>query len=61
MKKTMILTLAVLGMVLGTFAVVQPALANEPCTHFTDQYGCNVADCGDCIAWSCEEESQCAD
>ncbi|MCE7055151.1 hypothetical protein LZF95_10730 [Algoriphagus sp. AGSA1] len=63
MKKMMILTLAVLGMVLGSFAVVQPAMANmnDPCTHFEDEYGCDVADCGDCIAWACDNEEQCAD
>ncbi len=53
MKKFMILSLAVLGMVLGSIAIVQPAKADGPCTHFKDQYGCDVADCGECIAWSC--------
>ncbi len=61
MKKTMILALAVLGMVLGSLMVTQPVLANDPCTHFEDEYGCDVADCGDCIAWSCDNEDQCAD
>lgn len=53
MKKTMFLSLAVLGMVVGSIAIVQPAKADGPCTHFKDQYGCDVADCGECIAWSC--------
>ena len=49
----MILTLAVLGMVLGSFAVVQPVKAAGPCTHFTDIHGCSYADCGECFAWQC--------
>ncbi|MDX5337446.1 MAG: hypothetical protein LPK25_00350 [Cyclobacteriaceae bacterium] len=53
MKKTMFLSLAVPGMVVGSIAIVQPAKADGPCTHFKDQYGCDVADCGECIAWSC--------
>jgi hypothetical protein len=51
MKKTMILALAVLGMVLGSFAVVQPAYAN--CDHISDEYGCEIAVCVSCIFWSC--------
>ncbi len=41
MKKTMILALSVLGMVLGSFAVVRPALANmnDPCDHSEDEFG----------------------
>lgn len=54
MKKTMILALAVLGIVLGSIAVVQPSLASGPCSHFKDQFGCDVADCGVCIVWSCD-------
>lgn len=49
----MILTIAVLGMVLGSFAVVQPVMAGEDCDYFSDQYGCNYALCGDCLAWQC--------
>ena len=43
MKKMMILTLAVLGMVLGSFAVVQPAKAAVDCDHFSNDYGCSYA------------------
>lgn len=55
MKKMMILTLAVLGMVLGSFAVVQPAKASGPCEEdtFVDEYGCVIASCGECIAIRC--------
>ena len=53
MKKTMFLALAVLGMVLGSIAVVQPVKAAGPCTHFTDEWGCDYADCGECLAWKC--------
>ncbi|MEP1085959.1 MAG: hypothetical protein ABJ333_06700 [Algoriphagus sp.] len=52
----MILTLAVLGMALGSFGVVQPVKANIPvddCDHFTDEQGCSYADCGECLAWQC--------
>ncbi len=51
MKKTMFLALAVLGMVLGSFAVVQPAFAN--CDSIVDKYGCDVAICPMCVFWSC--------
>jgi hypothetical protein len=51
MKKTMFLALAVLGMVLGSIAVVQPAYAN--CDHISDPYGCEIAVCVSCIFWSC--------
>jgi hypothetical protein len=65
MKKMMILTLAVLGMVLGSFAVVQPVSAQSQVTHdcvyFEDSFGCTVADCGDCVGWACSEPSQCGD
>tara|TARA_R110002020_G_scaffold292984_1_gene508439 strand:+ start:117 stop:326 length:210 start_codon:yes stop_codon:yes gene_type:complete len=56
MKKMMILTFAVLGMVLGSFAVVQPAMAREePCTEtIADPYGCAIRICGECIATFCE-------
>ena len=53
MKKTMILVLAVLGMVLGSFAVVQPSIASGDCVYFSDQYGCNYALCGECLAYQC--------
>ncbi|WP_146260529.1 hypothetical protein [Algoriphagus chordae] len=54
----MILTFAVLGMVLGSFAVVQPVKAVEmpsvdDCDHFTDEQGCSYAVCGECLAWQC--------
>lgn len=35
----MILTLTVLGIVLGSFAVVQPVKAAGLCTHFTSIHG----------------------
>lgn len=53
MKKAMILTLGVLGMVLGSFAVIQPAKAADDCDHFSDEYGCDYAICGDCFAYQC--------
>jgi hypothetical protein len=50
----MILTLAVLGMVLGSFAVVQPVMAAGPCTDIIDGgYGCDVVICGECIIVLC--------
>ncbi len=50
----MILTLAVLGMVLGSFAVVQPAMAYMDCDSIDDPYGCAIAVCRDtCVYWSC--------
>ncbi|MBN7814848.1 hypothetical protein [Algoriphagus pacificus] len=45
--------MAVLGMVLGSFAVVQPVKASGDCVHFSDEWGCDYADCGECIAWRC--------
>lgn len=54
MKKFMILSLAVLGMVLGSIAVVQPVKASGPCTEsITDRWGCTIRVCGDCIWTSC--------
>ena len=54
MKKTMILALAILGMVLGSFAVMQPVSAqSQDCNVIEDPYGCAVAECGNCIYWSC--------
>ncbi|WP_111669284.1 hypothetical protein [Algoriphagus litoralis] len=53
MKKTMFLALAVLGMVLGSFAVVQPVMAQSNCEYFGDDYGCSYALCGACLAWQC--------
>ena len=42
MKKMMILTLAVLGMVLGSFAVVQPVKALGNCEYIKSNYlGCH--------------------
>jgi|GEM_PF-770515 len=65
MRKMMILTLAVLGMVLGSFAVVQPVQAqsqvNYDCDYIEDDFGCTVADCCDCVGWSCSDPSQCGD
>ncbi|MHA7129687.1 hypothetical protein [Algoriphagus namhaensis] len=65
MKKTMMMTLAVLGMVLGSFAVVQPVKAQDTvyydCTYIEDDFGCTVADCGDCVGWACSDPSQCGD
>ncbi len=54
MKKMMIITLALLGMVLGSFAVVQPAKAAGPCTEtIGDGYGCAIRICGECITTFC--------
>ncbi|PZX59821.1 hypothetical protein LV84_01030 [Algoriphagus ratkowskyi] len=59
MKKMMIMTLAVLGMVLGSFAVVQPVKAEAgPCTHFVGDDGCSYADCGECLFWNCGGPTQ---
>jgi len=42
----MIVTLAVLGMVLGSFAVVQPVKAAGNCEHLrSDPYGCHAYLC----------------
>jgi hypothetical protein len=49
----MILTLAVLGMVLGSFAVVQPVKASGPYIHFTEIHGCSCAEGGECFARQC--------
>lgn len=54
MKKMMVLTLAILGMVLGSFAVVPQAIAqSQDCNVIDDPYGCAVVECGNCIYWSC--------
>jgi hypothetical protein len=54
MKKRRILALAVLSMVLGSFAVVLPAKA--ACYMTRDNYGCDVWDCPDigCVYWHCD-------
>ncbi len=54
MKKKILINLSVLGMVLGTIAVVQPAKAHCEMV-VTDPYGCDVWDCPDmgCIYWHC--------
>jgi hypothetical protein len=59
MKKMMILTLAVLGMVLGSFAVVQPVMAEAgPCTEtIGDGYGCAIRICGECIMTFCDDQN----
>jgi len=42
MRKMMSMTLAVLGVVLGSFAVVQPVKAAGNCEHLrSDPYGCH--------------------
>lgn len=54
MKKTMILASAVFAMVLGSFAVVHPVSAqSQDCNAWQDPYGCDMAECGNCIYWSC--------
>jgi hypothetical protein len=55
MKKTMFLALAVLGMVLGSIAVVQPAIAD--CYMTRDNFGCDVWDCPQigCVYWHCND------
>ncbi|SFT74814.1 hypothetical protein SAMN04489724_1998 [Algoriphagus locisalis] len=56
----MILTLAVLGMVLVSFAVVQPAMADmpAPCNEtIADPYGCAIRICGECIMTFCPGEA----
>lgn len=53
MKKTMILALAVLGMVLGTLLTTQ---AKADCDGFDDPYGCYVAVCSSCIFWTCVDQ-----
>jgi len=49
----MFLALAVLGIVLGSFVVIQPVKAAGDCEHFDDDYRCSYALCGDCLAWQC--------
>ncbi|WPR74636.1 hypothetical protein [Algoriphagus sp. NG3] len=53
----MILTLAVLGMVLGSFAVVQPVIAAGPCENLgTDQWGCTNFLCpSGCVFYVCTD------
>ena len=54
MKKTMILALAVLGMVLGSFAIVTPVRAQGgPCGPTIESGECTVKQCGDCLYISC--------
>lgn len=54
MKKTMFLALAVLGMFLANMAVVQPTRAqSQDCPAYEDPYGCDIAECGNCVYWSC--------
>lgn len=54
MKKMMILTLAVLGMVLGSFAVVQSVKAQGgPCGPSIESGECTVKECGECLYISC--------
>ncbi|WP_144606981.1 hypothetical protein [Algoriphagus algorifonticola] len=54
MKKMMILTLAVLGMVLGSFALVQPVKAQGgPCGPVIQSGDCQIQECGDCIYHEC--------
>ncbi len=53
MKKTLILALFVFGMVLGNGVFILPAKAEGDCVYFSDQYGCNYAHCGDCLAYQC--------
>lgn len=59
MKKTMILALAVLGMVLGSFAVVQPVSAQtvncDPVLE--DPSGCMIYECSDgCLLTACPQK-----
>lgn len=56
MKKMIIMTLAVLGMVLGSIAVVQPVKASSDveCEMFVDPWGCEVWVCSDVLNWHCE-------
>lgn len=57
MKKTMILTLAVLGMVLRSMAVVQPVGAQGgPCGPAFQDGNCSIKECGDCLYIDCGEE-----
>ncbi len=54
MKKTMILALAVLGMVLGSFAIVTPVRAQGgPCGPSIESGDCTVKECGNCLYISC--------
>lgn len=61
----MVLTLAILSMVLGSFAVVPSVNAQSQqthdCVYLEDPHGCTVADCGDCVGWACSNPSQCGD
>lgn len=54
MKKTMFLALAVLGMVLGSFAVVQPVKAQGgPFGSGIPSGDCIVKECGSCLYVDC--------
>ncbi len=60
MKKMMILTHAVLGMVLGSFAVVQPVMAQGgPCgPKIYDDFGCFFRECGECTYFECQPDEE---
>ena len=54
MKKTMILALAVLGMVLGSFAIVTQVKAQGgPCGPSIESGDCTIKQCGECLYISC--------
>lgn len=59
MKKTMFLALTVLGMVLGSIAVVQPVKAQGgPCGDPIVSGNCIVELCGTCLYINCNGSSR---
>lgn len=58
MKKTMILALAILGMVLGSLGTTQQARAAEDCEFVgSDQYDCETYLCpSGCVIVVCPEQ-----
>jgi len=57
MKKTMILTLAVLGMVMGSFTGVLPVKAQDggPCGPVIQSDDCQIQECGNCLYHECKD------
>jgi hypothetical protein len=57
MKKTMIFALAVLGMVIGSIAIVQPVHAQGgSCGPAYQDGDCVTRECGDCLYVDCGEQ-----
>lgn len=54
MKKLIFLSLAILGMVIGSFVAIPPVNASGGiCDQWVGDDGCDYADCGVCFLWNC--------